>query len=184
LAQGLPDSMATSAESHRSLDHLHPFFIDSAHYDAMPATPTSQTLSLSGNNDMSNGGLLSDDHVSSMADPWAYQAEQPQLNYGEHDWAGIFTPYISQLTPITTQNDDKKQASACSILIHVDDTSSSPHPATSEGLEPFLEKPRRKQNHSCGPCRSAKRACDLPLSIAIHNKKPSVPYSMCSIYVT
>lgn len=32
---------------------------------------------------------------------------------------------------------------------------------------------RRRQNHSCDPCRSGKRACDLPLNVATHQQRPS-----------
>lgn len=44
-------------------------------------------------------------------------------------------------------------------------------------------RPRRprKQNRSCDPCRSAKKACDLPLNVTYQNNLPSSPCSMCRL---
>ena len=39
----------------------------------------------------------------------------------------------------------------------------------------------RRQNRSCDPCRSAKRACDLSLNATISNNVPSSPCSMCKL---
>lgn len=46
---------------------------------------------------------------------------------------------------------------------------------------PSTRRPRkrRRQNHSCDPCRSAKRACDLPPDAPLLNSRPSSPCSMC-----
>ncbi|KAJ5547727.1 hypothetical protein N7513_004961 [Penicillium frequentans] len=41
-------------------------------------------------------------------------------------------------------------------------------------------KPRR-QNCSCDPCRSAKRACDLPPNVTLSNNIPLSPCSMCEL---
>ncbi|KOC18362.1 hypothetical protein AFLA70_13g005921 [Aspergillus flavus AF70] len=39
----------------------------------------------------------------------------------------------------------------------------------------------RRQNHSCDPCRLAKRGCDLPRGVAICGDKPTVACTMCSL---
>jgi hypothetical protein len=46
------------------------------------------------------------------------------------------------------------------------------HPQLTRGLVPGIRKRARKQNHCCDPCRSAKRACDLPPRGASQNHKP------------
>jgi hypothetical protein len=45
-------------------------------------------------------------------------------------------------------------------------------PQITHGLLPRIRKRARKQNHCYDPCRSAKRACDLPPRSAIQNHKP------------
>ncbi|KAE8157274.1 hypothetical protein BDV40DRAFT_305307 [Aspergillus tamarii] len=39
----------------------------------------------------------------------------------------------------------------------------------------------RRQNHSCDPCRLAKRGCDLPRGVTICGNKPTVACTMCSL---
>ena len=39
----------------------------------------------------------------------------------------------------------------------------------------------RRQNHSCDPCRLAKRGCDLPRGVTICGDKPTVACTMCSL---
>jgi hypothetical protein len=46
------------------------------------------------------------------------------------------------------------------------------HPQLTRGLLLEIRKRARKQNHCCDPCRSAKRACDLPPRGASQSHKP------------
>ncbi|KAL5358541.1 hypothetical protein BJX96DRAFT_163813 [Aspergillus floccosus] len=44
------------------------------------------------------------------------------------------------------------------------------------------KRPRiRRQNHSCDPCRLAKRACDLPPAVETQGNRPPMPCTMCSL---
>lgn len=54
--------------------------------------------------------------------------------------------------------------------------SRSPTPASKRRPHNF-----RKQNRSCDPCRSAKRACDLPPDTTLSNNLPLSPCSMCTL---
>ncbi|KAJ5218111.1 uncharacterized protein N7498_000210 [Penicillium cinerascens] len=54
--------------------------------------------------------------------------------------------------------------------------SQSPTPASKRRPH----RPRR-QNRSCDPCRTAKRACDLPPNTTFSNNFPSSPCSMCKL---
>ncbi|OKP14977.1 hypothetical protein PENSUB_3372 [Penicillium subrubescens] len=54
--------------------------------------------------------------------------------------------------------------------------SQSPTPASKRRTQRF-----RKQNRSCDPCRSAKRACDLPPNTTFSNNLPLSPCSMCTL---
>lgn len=52
----------------------------------------------------------------------------------------------------------------------------SPTPAST-----WRPRNRRRQNRSCDPCRSAKRACDLPPDAPLSNPFPLLPCSMCKL---
>ncbi|GLI78730.1 hypothetical protein PoHVEF18_007051 [Penicillium ochrochloron] len=54
--------------------------------------------------------------------------------------------------------------------------SRSPTPASKRRPQRF-----RKQNRSCDPCRSAKRACDLPPDTTLSKNLPLSPCSMCTL---
>ncbi|KIV94098.1 hypothetical protein PV10_05253 [Exophiala mesophila] len=52
----------------------------------------------------------------------------------------------------------------------------------SSGVKPLARSRPRRQNHSCDPCRIAKRACDLyEHNVTIRNGKPDASCSTCEV---
>ncbi|KAE8423277.1 hypothetical protein BDV36DRAFT_307704 [Aspergillus pseudocaelatus] len=71
---------------------------------------------------------------------------------------------------------------------NTDRTCSAPAVNIQQGLDPVSTPQKqssgrriRRQNHSCDPCRLAKRGCDLPRGVAICGDKPTVACTMCSL---
>ncbi|KNG82057.1 hypothetical protein ANOM_010739 [Aspergillus nomiae NRRL 13137] len=56
-----------------------------------------------------------------------------------------------------------------------------PYPVSATTQKPSTGRRIRRQNHSCDPCRLAKRGCDLPRGVAISGNKPTVACTMCSL---
>ncbi|KAE8423793.1 hypothetical protein BDV36DRAFT_242147 [Aspergillus pseudocaelatus] len=60
---------------------------------------------------------------------------------------------------------------------------STQHAGVGVTLSKGLETTRnpRKQNHSCDPCRTAKRACSLRQNIPVNGQKPTTPCKICNM---
>ncbi|OGM50345.1 hypothetical protein ABOM_001079 [Aspergillus bombycis] len=56
-----------------------------------------------------------------------------------------------------------------------------PYPDSATTQKQSTGRRIRRQNHSCDPCRLAKRGCDLPRGVAISGNKPTVACTMCSL---
>lgn len=148
---------------------------------------------------MSSTMVNEDDALLGIISPLLYQTEQPQLNLDDQDWTGILTPFMEPFSPIAIYSDDGKETDTwCSgaelskrhdltneltKTSHVGSVNDAQQECfqLSNAHEPPLRKRQRRQNHSCDPCRSAKRACDLPLNSIIHNKRPMMACSTCKV---
>lgn len=125
-------------------------------------------------------------------DPQLDEGVQQRFDYEYQDCAGLLTPLLHQLSPLIVHKDDDTDTGPvwrgtdlttyCEKISEITEpsnllTTTSTHPDLPDILkvEPpsSSRKRRRKQNHSCDPCRLAKRACDLSLSVDIQNLKPS-----------
>lgn len=129
-------------------------------------------------------------------------SDEPSLNDEFQDYDELFAPFW-QLPLPTTPTYQEGQRSLSSGIIDSDagqnqaitvtePLKSTPGVFTMQELgharleadvvaESVRSRRPRTQNHSCDPCRSGKKACDLRLSITIHNEKPSTPCSTCEV---
>ncbi|KAL4890011.1 hypothetical protein BDV59DRAFT_204816 [Aspergillus ambiguus] len=81
----------------------------------------------------------------------------------------------------TVEVDNTAHAAVVAAGSMADDTSSTSS-AGQDSSPKLSRRPRiRRQNHSCDPCRLAKRACDLPPTVEIQGNRPPVPCTMCSL---
>ncbi|KAE8320629.1 hypothetical protein BDV39DRAFT_211485 [Aspergillus sergii] len=104
----------------------------------------------------------------------SYSSKQPHIDNEalETMWSSVRSQSLTQ--PSLVPNEGER---------HSTTTIASDKAPASTARRFRLGRPRR-QNHSCDQCRSAKRACDLPLNVAIHERRPSTACSMCNLRQT
>jgi hypothetical protein len=105
----------------------------------------------------------------------------PSATNGAADWRESFESALQTLaSPFAHQYTNSKETVGAWGGSNTLNTFPAPvsqileddRPQITHGLLPRIRKRARKQNHCCDPCRSAKRACDLPPRSAIQNHKP------------
>ncbi|KAJ5825427.1 hypothetical protein N7474_002565 [Penicillium riverlandense] len=110
--------------------------------------------------------------LSTYLGPMADRADSLQLSQPASNSIDPFTP--SQCPDIFKSSSTKVDQKAKEKL--------SPASNKNEILATKRKSTRiRRQNRSCDPCRSAKRACDLPFNLVISNNLPLSPCSMCKL---
>ena len=108
---------------------------------------------------------------STYSGPMADEAEPVQLNNEALDPPDLLrlSQGADMLRSPYTQPDQKAKE--------------MPSPASQSPTAAGKRRPQRprRQNRSCDPCRSAKRACDLPPNATLSDNFPSSPCSMCKL---
>lgn len=108
---------------------------------------------------------------SAYSGPMADEAEPVQFNSEALDPPDLLrlSQGADMLRSPYTQTDQK--------------TKEKPSPASQSPTPASKRRPHRprRQNRSCDPCRSAKRACDLPPNATLSNNLPLSPCSMCKL---
>ena len=135
-----------------------------------------------------------DDSISGLMNSLSYPGEHPGPN---HEWAGICDPFMDELYHLIASDNGKKtpgglrnenSTSPCEIYGEKELYDVPPDAdwqgdliriSKGAGIPP--KKRRRRQYHSCDPCRLAKRGCDLPIDISIQNRRPVRGCTTCKI---
>ncbi|RJE27250.1 GAL4 [Aspergillus sclerotialis] len=165
-------------------EYLDMAFIDNSNCDYMEANPAAPISDH--HYEPFNAPNRNDDTISDLLSPLTYQPEQLGFN---HEWMNEIYSLIAPDNDGTEHADTVNRTPMTSgFNVEPEHFSPTRDGDLQQGLvgmskypEILSKKRRRRQYHSCDPCRLAKRGCDLPIDISIHDKRPARSCSTCKI---